>query len=256
MDFNIKKPLHILALLLISVSFFIIIILPIFSFVGMFPTTQSIEFEQLSESLRLMSEIFILIFQLALVFVLLVLIPVLWYILVNETSIKDSFSRMKLRLQNIDMAFLWGILAAGLIFVVIFAIELLFIGMGHSAEDLSNIPDIQQLFSWPTLFFLVAFQPIGEEIFFRGFLFEKIEGYAGGYIAIFITAFLFGLAHMSYGKIFPVLMPILMGVVLGFIVLKTKNLYSAIVAHIAFNVTSLTLAYLGWSLIEDAALIL
>jgi membrane protease YdiL (CAAX protease family) len=51
-------------------------------------------------------------------------------------------------------------------------------------------------------------------------------------------------------------MPMVMGVILGFIILKTKNLYSSIIAHVAFNVTSLTLAYLGWELLENFALIL
>jgi membrane protease YdiL (CAAX protease family) len=126
--------------------------------------------------------------------------------------------------------------------------------MGQKTQDLSNIPDIQRLFSWPVLFFLVTIQPIGEEIFFRGFLFEKIEHFGGGIVAIFITAFLFGLAHMSYGKIFPVLMPMVMGIVLGYIIFKTKNLYSSIIAHIIFNVTSLSLAYVGQHLLEQFAL--
>ena len=85
---------------------------------------------------------------------------------------------------------------------------------------------------------------------------EKIEKHSGSVPAVFFTAFLFGIAHMSYGKIFPVLMPMVMGVILGFIILKTKNLYSSIIAHVAFNVTSLTLAYLGWELLENFALIL
>ena len=169
----------------------------------------------------------------------------------DETmTIKESFSRLKLRLDRIDMAFLWGILAAINIFILIFIIEFALIRMGYQAEDLSNIPDIRQLFSWPTMFFLVGFQPIAEEIFFRGFLFDKIEKFAGGIFAIVITAFLFGLAHMSYGKIFPVVMPILIGLILGYIVYKTKNLYSSIIAHIVFNITVLMIVYVGSELIK------
>ena len=121
---------------------------------------------------------------------------------------------------------------------------------------MSNIPDIQSLFSPITLFFIVGIQPIGEEIYFRGFLFEKIEKFAGGLISIAITSTLFGIAHMSYGKIFPALMPIVMGIVLGFIVYRTKNLYSALIAHVAFNLTSLSLAYIGQEILKEASLIL
>ena len=250
MDFNIKKPLHILALILLLVTFFVIIIFPILSFIGVFPSTQSVEAQEVSESIRLLSELIMLVIQLCLVFGLLVIVPILWYILVNECTIKEAFSRLKLRLERIDMAFLWGIIAAIIIFIVIFILEFVLIRMGHQAEDLSNIPDIRQLFSWPTMFFLVGFQPIAEEIFFRGFLFDKIEKFAGGAIAIVTTAFLFGLAHMSYGKLFPVIMPILIGIILGYIVYRTKNLYSSIIAHVVFNVTVLTIAYVGTELIK------
>jgi len=256
MDLNLKKPLHILAVILMSITIAIILVVPILTFIGTLPSTASLEVQEISESIRLLTEILFLVFQLVFIFVLLVVFPFLWYMLVNKCSFKEILSRIKLKFDNIDIAFLWGIVAAVSMFVIIFLIELVLIQLGHNAQDLSNIPDIQKLFSWPVLFFLVAFQPIAEEIFFRGFLFEKIENYAGGYMAIFVTAILFGIAHMSYGKIFPALMPILMGVILGFIVLKTKNLYSAIIAHIAFNVTSLTLAYIGWELLEDLALIL
>ena len=256
MDFNIRKPLHILAVILLIITFFVIIIFPILSFFGVFPSTQTVEVQEISESIRMLSELIKLIVQLCLIFGLLVIVPILWYILVNECTIKEAFSRLKLRLERIDMAFLWGILAAIIIFIVIFVIEIVLIEIGYQAEDLSNIPDIRQLFSWPTMFFIVGIQPIAEEFFFRGFLFDKIEKFAGGSIAIVLTAFLFGLAHMSYGKIFPVIMPILIGIILGYIVYRTKNLYSSIIAHVVFNITVLTIAYVGAELIKDPALIL
>ena len=248
MDFSIEKPSHIFALLLLILSFFLIFVLPIATFFILLDAPQLLENIDVSEATAIQ-------WQLVVIAVFIV-VPFAWYFIVNRLGIRGILSRIKLVSQNIDKAFLWGILAAIVIFFLIFAIEVVLISMGHEPEDLSNIPDIQRLFSPVTLFFLVAIQPIGEEIFFRGFLFEKIEHFAGGMAAIFVTAFLFGIAHMSYGKIFPVVMPILMGVVLGFIVYKTKNLYSAIIAHVTFNVTSLTLAYLGQELIEQLALIL
>ncbi len=249
MEFNIKKPLHILAFVLFTITFLMIIVVPFLTFIGVFPSTQSIEVQKISE-------VIFLILQLSLIFGLLVIFPILWYILVNERKLKEVFLSLKLKLDNIDMAFLWGIFAAIIIFIIIFIIEFALINLNYKPQDLSNIPDLQKLFSWPAMFFLVAIQPIAEEIFFRGFLFEKIENFAGGIVAIFSTAFLFGFAHMSYGKIFPVLMPILMGVILGFVVYKTKNLYSSIIAHIVFNITVLILAYIGLELSKDLSLIL
>ena len=246
MDFKFDKPLHIFALLLLIGGFFLIFIIPMITFFLMIDTPNLINNLEISEIVALESQL--------LVIAIFVLIPFTWYFFVNNLKLKEIFRRIKFVSENIDIAFLWGLMAAIIIFIVIFLLEFILIRMGQNLQDLSNIPDLQRLFSWPVLFFIVAVQPIGEEIFFRGFLFEKIENFAGGKVAIFITAFLFGLAHMSYGKIFPVLMPILMGIILGYIVYKTKNLYSAVVAHIIFNVTSLALAYVGQHLLEQFAL--
>ena len=106
------------------------------------------------------------------------------------------------------------------------------------------------------MFFLVGLQPIAEEIFFRGYLFDKIEKFGGGSFAIIITSLLFGLAHMSYGKLYPVIMPFLMGIILGYIVYRTKNLYSSIVAHTVFNISVITIAFVGSELLKNTALIL
>lgn len=246
MDFKFDKPSHIFALLLLLGCFFLIFIFPIITFFILIDSPQLIENLDISEIVALESQL--------LVIAVFILVPFAWYYFVNNLKFKEILKRIKLVTKNIDKAFLWGLLAAIIIFFIIFVIEFVLIQMGYKPQDLSNIPDIQRLFSWPVLFFLVAIQPIGEEIFFRGFLFEKIEHFGGGIVAIFITAFLFGLAHMSYGKIFPVLMPMVMGIVLGYIVFRTKNLYSSIIAHIIFNVTSLSLAYVGQHLLQQFAL--
>lgn len=246
MDFKFDKPLHIFALLLLIGGFFLIFIIPMITFFLMIDTPNLINNLEISEIVALESQL--------LVIAIFILIPFAWYYFVNNLKFKEILRRIKLVTENIDKAFLWGLLAAIIIFFIIFVIEFALIKMGYKPQDLSNIPDIQRLFSWPVLFFLVTIQPIGEEIFFRGFLFEKIEHFGGGIVAIFLTAFLFGLAHMSYGKIFPVLMPMVMGIVLGYILFKTKNLYSSIIAHIIFNVTSLSLAYVGQHLLEQFAL--
>jgi len=248
MDFSIEKPSHIFALILLILSFGILFILPVYTFIILYESPNLLEDINISETLAILDQLIL--------FSILFLVPFAWYYLVNKLGIKQTFSRIKLVSENIDKAFLWGIITAGLIFLIIFLIVMGLIELGHDPQKLSNIPDLEKLFSVPVMFFFVTVQPIGEEIFFRGFLFEKIEKFAGGIMAIFMTAFLFGIAHMSYGKEIPVVMVILMGIVLGYIVFKTKNLYSAIIAHVTFNVTSLALAYVGWELLEQLALIL
>ena len=248
MDFNAQKPSHIFALLLVIGSIVLIFVFPIITFFMSLDAAQLIESIDIPEIVAIQSQL--------LVIAVFILVPFAWYYFVNKSKLKEIFSRIKLVSDNIDMAFLWGIVAAIAIFVIIFVIELALIRMGHNPSDLSNFPELKSLFSWPTLFFLVIFQPIGEEIYFRGFLFDKIEGYAGSTFAVFITAFLFGIAHLSYGKEIPVLMIILMGIILGYVVYKTRNLFSSLIAHVVFNATSFILAYLGLQLLEQMALIL
>ena len=248
MDFNFEKPSHILALLILLISFFLIFILPIITFIMALDTNQLLDTIDIPEIVAIQSQL--------LVIAIFIFVPFIWYYFVNKSSFKEMLSRIKLTSENIDKAFLWGVFSAAIIFFVIFIIEIAFIRVGYNPQDLSNFPELQKLFSWPTLFFLVAIQPIGEEIYFRGFLFDKIENFAGGPFAAVITAVLFGIAHLSYGKEIPVIMIILMGVVLGYIVYKTRNLYSSLIAHIVFNMTSFTLAYLGMELLKETALIL
>ena len=244
MDFNIKKPTHILAFLMILASIIIIIILPVFSFFSEYLSAESSSvqaIENLSSQAKIIFEIILLITQLSFVIVLMVIFPLLWYVLVNNCSLKEIFSRLKLHLKKIDLAIIWGIIAAIIMFGVNIILNLILLKLGVKSEELGNVQDLETFFSPVSLFILVAAQPICEEIFFRGFLLDKISSFGGDYVAIVITGLLFGLAHLSYGKIFPVITIIIMGFVLAFLVIKTKNLYSAIIAHTCFNVTSFVL---------------
>jgi hypothetical protein len=237
MDFDFKKPSHLFTLLLILLTFAFIIVMPILSFFGIISSTQNTPVsENISESLFF--QIYLLVFQLLIVIGLLIIIPIIWYYIVNRYDLRKIFEKLKLTFVNIDIAFLWGIVATIIIFLIFFAIEFLLIVLGFNSDDLGNIQDLEKYFTPASLFILVSVQPIAEEIFFRGFLLDKIGSFAGQNIAIFSTAILFGLAHMSYGKLYPVFFPMIMGVFLAYIVIKTRNIYASIFAHIFFNVTS------------------
>jgi membrane protease YdiL (CAAX protease family) len=249
MDFNFKKPTHIIALLLILITFTLIIFLPIFTFFGLFPSTQSLDYQNFPDSYRLIFEIFVLFFQLVFVIFLMVIFPFVWYILVNRFNFKKILSQLKLTFDNIEIAFLWGIITSILIFAISFVIGIIIVVVFNlNTQDISNIPDLEALFSPVVLFLLVAIQPVAEEIFFRGFLLDKISSLTSQNVAIFSTAILFGLAHATYLKVYPIILPMIMGVLLAYVVIKTKNLYTVIIAHVCFNVGSLILTFIARSL--------
>lgn len=241
MDFSIKKPTHIFALIMIIITFLIFIFLPVLSYFGMSFSTQTDQISGTQGSFGIIFEIILLLFQILIVIGLFIIVPFLWYFIVNKFTLREIVYQLKLRVQGIDIAFLWGIVTAIVALVVIVAIGALFMSLGFDLKDASNIPDLELYFSLPSILFLIAFQPVAEEIFFRGFLLEKIDSLTGKKTAIITTAILFGIAHLSSGNIYPAFMTGVIGILLAFLVIKTKNLYSAITAHILFNLASFSM---------------
>jgi len=250
MDFNIKKPTHIFALAILVVAFAVIILLPIYSFFNASLSIESTQIEEASELVRLLVEIIALVLQILLVAIgIFIIVPLIWYFLVNKLSFKEILFRIKLRKEGMDIAVLWGVVSMIAMFAILFVIGIILTLYGVNIDESSNITDLEQIFSLPSIFVIVAFQPIGEEIFFRGFLLEKINSMAGRETAIVVTSVLFGIAHLTYGNIYPAIMTGILGLILAYMVVKTKNLTTAIVAHIFFNVTSVTLYIIGQSFI-------
>lgn len=249
MDFSFKKPLHIFALIALLIALFLIVIMPIFSFFGVFSSLQSVQFERIPQNVKFIFEIIALIIQIFLLVILIFIgVPWLWYTVVNKSDFKDFLRRIKFRFDNIDIAILWAIIILVVGFGIFIAAGLILTLFGVEPSEASNIQDIELMFSLPSIIILVIIQPVGEEIFFRGFLLDKINTLTGKEIAIISTGILFGIAHLSFAKIFPAIITGILGILFGYLVYKTKNLNSAIIAHILFNLTSVTFYVLGKAL--------
>jgi membrane protease YdiL (CAAX protease family) len=197
---------------------------------------------------KLTLEITLLFFQFLFVFAGLILVPVLWYKLVNQISLKEMFARLNLRREGFQIAILWGFITIIIAFVLTITIGLLYLFLTKTNPNtLSNIPDLQQLFSVPSLYLLVTIQPFCEEFFFRGFLLEKITKISNPAIAVVLTAILFGISHLTYTYMYTAIIAVALGVLFAIVILKTKNLYSTIFAHTVINIASLTLYLFGKS---------
>lgn len=227
------------------------VIVPIASFSGFFGAldTSASQLEQFPEGFKIIFEIFTLLIQLTLVIFLFVIVPFIWYKLVNNYSLLQMLEAIRLKKERLDMAFVYGIVTAAITLGAIMIIGLIFTFLGFDLTDASNIKDIEQIFSTPVTLVLITFQPITEEIFYRGFLLEKIEKISSTPVAVTVTSVLFGLAHLSVGNVYPAFLTAIAGVILAVLVIKTQNLTAAIIAHILFNVSSFTLYILGQSLI-------
>jgi len=84
----------------------------------------------------------------------------------------------------------------------------------------------------------------GEEIFFRGYLFERLGKLFRAKAAILaITSLWFGLVHYQGQGVAGVEQAIITGLVLGGIYLAAGHLWISILAHIAFDLTAVAIIY-------------
>ncbi len=251
MDFDFKNPTHLIALFLLLLSFLMFVAVPIFTYFGMFGDVASTtaQLNEFPDSFKIVFEIFALLLQLTLVLILFVIVPFVWYKMVNKFSLSQMIDAIRLKKERIDMAFLYGVLTAAVMLGIIIGIGIILTFLGFDLENAGNIQDIEQLFSIPAMLILISIQPVAEELFYRGFLLEKLEKISSAPIAIGVTAVLFGLAHLTTGNLYPALLTGIAGAVLAVLVIKTKNLTAAIIAHVLFNVASFALYMLGQSIV-------
>jgi len=92
---------------------------------------------------------------------------------------------------------------------------------------------------------------VGEEIVFRGFLFERLrklfgEGRPTLVAVVLFTSGLFALAHYSDQGLPGVQQAAVTGLVFGTIYAVTGQLWLPMVLHIAFDVTAIALIYWNW----------
>ena len=85
------------------------------------------------------------------------------------------------------------------------------------------------------------FAPLSEEAFDRGFVFAGLVGKWGKWPAIFASAALFAVAHMSFGLLIPVFIS---GVVFAWLYWRTGSLWPGLLAHMGQNSLAFALAVL------------
>lgn len=89
---------------------------------------------------------------------------------------------------------------------------------------------------------------ICEEMFFRGFLQQKLGKVAGPHAAIWITAAIFSLMHLQFYGFFGRLF---LGALLGYLLYRSGSLWLSIIAHFMYNLINVFFAWgsfkYGWA---------
>jgi len=98
------------------------------------------------------------------------------------------------------------------------------------------------------LYLIIVGAGFGEEIFFRGYLFERLGRLLGSSpgakaAIVLITATVFGLAHLPEQGLPGMEQAIIVGLVFGAIYARTGRLWLLIAAHAAFDLAALAIIY-------------
>lgn len=95
------------------------------------------------------------------------------------------------------------------------------------------------------VFFLVCvIVPIGEEIFFRGFVYAALRARRGVPAAVGLSALLFAVVHQQVFHFFPIFV---LGLILAVLYQRTQTLLPAIVVHGVNNVVAVLAILRGWN---------
>ena len=86
---------------------------------------------------------------------------------------------------------------------------------------------------------VVVWGPVGEELFFRGFVLPGLIGRLGVPAAVVVSSGLFAVFHVAPGTLAPTF---LLGAALAWIYLKTGSIWPSIMAHSIQNALALWLA--------------
>lgn len=100
----------------------------------------------------------------------------------------------------------------------------------------------------PTAWFLILLAvvvPIGEEIFFRGFVYGGLRKRWGVIVATLGSAAFFSAAHMQVVHGLPIF---ILGLVLALVYERTRSLAPTVVAHALNNIIAIVSIWQGWGL--------
>lgn len=122
---------------------------------------------------------------------------------------------------------------------VVYDVFLISDGAGAQAQGI-----IFSMPPWLKIVSAVIFAPVVEEIMMRGILLNRLESRFPKWVAVVVSAALFGAMHLNWTQgIFAGVF----GLVLGLLYVRTRSLWLCILAHAANNLWATLLPMVNWS---------
>lgn len=163
--------------------------------------------------------------------VLFVLAPVLIFLIIGKYNIKDTLQLRRTKPINyliVPLLMITALPIVAVINAVILGIIRLIFGKILPIEQI-KVSDVPVLFI--ALLVVGVSAAVCEETLFRGLISKGYERY-GVLTSLVITSVLFGILHRDFQKSIGL---ILIGGLIGFIVYRTKSIYTGMVAHFTNN---------------------
>jgi membrane protease YdiL (CAAX protease family) len=115
--------------------------------------------------------------------------------------------------------------------------------LSNEAEQRSGaIGELLSTSNVPAFLALMLFAAAFEEIAFRGFVLPRLRHATGSWlVALLLMSFLFGLGHLYEGPL-AVLQTAALGIFFGLVLMWRGHLLPAVVAHVGFNGTMISVA--------------
>jgi len=159
----------------------------------------------------------------------------------------EDWSALGLGLAGWGKAFKQGLWAGlGIFFIVAWAGAFLERLFPISAELQPFARMVLEAKTGPELFLLfllgAVLAPVGEEVYFRGFLYPSLKSHLGVWGGIVFSGMVFGMLHFDFLRFFPLALG---GIGLAFLYERTGSLYSCIAAHGLWNFVMLLLLLLS-----------
>jgi membrane protease YdiL (CAAX protease family) len=160
--------------------------------------------------------------------------PFYWLVEIKGKGFGNAAQELLLTKKEFMLNVGIGIFGAVLMGISMFGLMIVLAQLGLA--DQAAVRDKLEAFPWYALLIAVTIIPIAEEIFFRGFLAQRV-GTVG-------SSFLFAIAHWNYGSVAEIIAAFAIGVMLCFMMRFRNSLTTPIVAHALFNAASLSLMQL------------
>ncbi|MCS6949979.1 MAG: CPBP family intramembrane glutamic endopeptidase [Armatimonadota bacterium] len=178
----------------------------------------------------------------------------IWYTLVKYRQDTAEVG-LSWRWEALRQGALWGVMAFPIALLLdLLSSQALRLLLGSAAFQRLSEWERQtvsleaQLGSLPPGVLMIAFMfvvavaaPVGEELFFRGFVFNVLRYRLRFRLAMWLSATLFALMHVSLQSFVPILAT---GVLLAWLYERTGSLWSSVAMHATFNLLSATAAIL------------